>query len=407
MLTRRLVRVAVSGTIPATFVGEPVRFAAVTSNQSTCMGYVTFNPFLSVGTRSLHALAQGRGPQQTVFGIQNGQTALGRLSPFGMVATGRSRGWQTLFGPVRPFATRNVKDKGQHYRGVYWSGKAGKWYAMIGSRMHVGYYDNSRTAARQRDLAIDLLVQKGVLAHRCLDSKNVSLGNLRKFKPTADDLDWAEEWWAKKTTKKKSSVYKGETYKICKNIEKPWRALYSKDGVSQYGGSYATEVEAALARDDVIRALDIPKREKLLRLNFFLRSDYMSRAEAEQEGCIGVTFCTCAYRVSKPYQVYRLDRTVLGNSQQKYVGIFASITEGGRAYDREVLAVWAKQNEPRGPLPPTNFCPTDYGYELPLPPTILNHTIATKNEGPDGVTHTAANEHSQPHHALCDPKNWR
>eukprot|EP00123_Amoebidium_parasiticum_P017669 comp23940_c2_seq1/m.42305 comp23940_c2_seq1/g.42305 ORF comp23940_c2_seq1/g.42305 comp23940_c2_seq1/m.42305 type:complete len:389 (-) comp23940_c2_seq1:450-1616(-) len=380
MMFRHLPRCAASGSKHAITIGKRIHLAAVSSGQSTCMGDVTSKTVLSMSKRSLHAVVQGRGLKSTpptLSGVQHVQALLGQPSPFGMfVKQATAHGSQTLGMPVCTFSTRNVKDTRQLYRGVTCDISMGKWRAWAG-RFFVGSYDNIHMAARQRDVAMDYLVQKGVFPHRHLDFKNVSLGNLRKFKPPADDVAWVEEWWAKKTTKTRSSVYKGVYYHTS-SIQKPWIALlqYKMEG---YRGSYATEVEAALARDKVIRALDIPKREKLWRLNFFLPSDYLNRVEAEKEGCIGASFQTRRSRLPNPFMAQRLD-TSASVRLRKCLGYFVSITEAGRAYDRDALAAWAQQNEPRGPLPPTNFCPTEYGYELPLPPPFYNPAPVTKTE---------------------------
>eukprot|EP00123_Amoebidium_parasiticum_P019112 comp24341_c5_seq1/m.46277 comp24341_c5_seq1/g.46277 ORF comp24341_c5_seq1/g.46277 comp24341_c5_seq1/m.46277 type:complete len:102 (-) comp24341_c5_seq1:260-565(-) len=55
---------------------------------------------------------------------------------------------------------------------------------------------------------------------------------------------------------------------------------------------------------------------------------------------------------------------------RRYLGCSATKLEAIEVYDRFVLDEWAQQDEPRGPLPPTNFSPAKYGYELISPPTI-------------------------------------
>eukprot|EP00123_Amoebidium_parasiticum_P003742 comp15045_c0_seq1/m.11671 comp15045_c0_seq1/g.11671 ORF comp15045_c0_seq1/g.11671 comp15045_c0_seq1/m.11671 type:complete len:416 (-) comp15045_c0_seq1:552-1799(-) len=296
--------------------------------------------------------------------------------------TGALQMWAThtalLAGPLSSHqrtAIRNLSmatRKGRSvYRGVCWKAKDSQWAAQVAG-VYLGVFADEEAAAHHYDVAVKYLVGQGVLGNQYLARTNVALGHLQPFKATRAELEEVKARWTERLEWKKTSLYRGVSLHV---TTKPWLARVTVPGSGQkHVRCFTTEGEAAVS----VRSMDMTKTERLRRINFYRETDYLTEEEVQAGEYIGVR----RHRRKRPYHVQinssraLRDMILLKENMSVHeisvkrvnVGSFLTAIEAAQAYDTYVLGQWAKALEPRGPLPPTNFSPTRYGYDLIDPP---------------------------------------
>jgi len=223
--------------------------------------------------------------------------------------------------------------------GVSWHTGYGRWQASIvtpqsGKERYLGHFPAEKDAGIAYDLAML------ALQDRLGGSRNEVATNFPAKRYTQDEIDDAgrqlKGFWLPQPS---AEMYYGVYQTMA---SRQWKAEVEMLGRWTFQGMYDDAEEAALAVDEAIRQSPMPRKYKLMRLNFKSPQDYfLEETWQEEETMHDDSSCFLGVSYHQPSDMW------LAKRGRRNIGLFSTQLEAARAFDEVSGSTGG----------PTNFAP--------------------------------------------------